>query len=153
MNGLSLAVVGVAAAIVQGGLVRRIVPRLGEARSLLAGISLTTLAMLLYGIAPSGTAMLCIIPIGSLGAIAGPALQGLVTGVVPDDRQGAVQGSLASVQSLTAIVSPLVATKLFEKGVAWGFPGAPFWLSAACLVVAFGLAWRATSRHAPTVSP
>ncbi len=151
MNGVSLAVVGVGAAIVQGVLVRRIVPALGEVRAVLVGMALGALAMFLYGLSPSGTLMLCIIPIGSLGAIAGPAMQGLVTGVVPHDRQGAVQGALASVQSLTSIVAPLVATRLFERGVAWGVPGAPFWLSSAVLLVAGALAWRATARYAAPV--
>lgn len=136
-NGLSLAVVGVAAAIVQGGLVRRIVPRLGEGRSLLLGIAITAAAMTGYGLAPTGTFMLAVIPIGSLGAIAGPALQGLVTGSVPGDRQGAVQGALASLQSLTAIVAPLVATSLFAWGVRVGVPGVPFFLSTVCLAIAW----------------
>jgi DHA1 family tetracycline resistance protein-like MFS transporter len=91
-NGLSLAVVGVGAAVVQGALVRTLVPRLGEGRSLVLGLCLSIVAFTLYGLAPEGWMVLLVIPIGSLGAISGPALQSLVTSVVDADRQGAVQG-------------------------------------------------------------
>ena len=139
-NGLSLAVVGVGAAIVQGGLVRRIVPALGEARALVVGISVSAVAFALYGSAEAGWLVLCIIPIGSLGAINGPALMGLVTGAVDPDRQGAVQGALASLQSLTAIVSPLVATALFAAAtdgtIPYPIPGLPFYVGSGILVLA-----------------
>jgi DHA1 family tetracycline resistance protein-like MFS transporter len=140
-TGLSLAVVGVLTVLVQAGLVRRVVPALGEARALLVGLVLNGVALALYGIAPAGWVVLAIIPIGALSGISGPALQGLITARVEPQRQGAVQGGLVSAQSLTSIVAPLLATALF----AWGtdgtlstrLPGLPFFVSAALL----GLAW------------
>ncbi|MBX2797144.1 MAG: TCR/Tet family MFS transporter [Myxococcales bacterium] len=155
-NGLSLAVVGVGAAIVQGGLVRRIVPRFGEPRSLLGGLLLTTVAFCLYGSVPQGWMILVVIPLGSLGAIAGPSLMSLVTGSVEPERQGAVQGALASLQSLTTIVAPLLATALFVMGtdgtMGLTLPGAPFYLSAVFLLAAWAVGLVILRRHGPTPS-
>ncbi len=150
-NGLSLAVVGVAATIVQGGLVRRIVPALGEGRSIWVGMVITAVAFVGYGLAPAGWVVLAVIPVGSFGAIAGPALQGLVSGTVEADEQGAIQGALASLTSLTAIFAPLVATALFAAGTdpaaAWVMPAAPFFLGGVLLLLGAAQAARVARRH------
>jgi DHA1 family tetracycline resistance protein-like MFS transporter len=121
-NGLSLALVGILSVLVQGGLVRVLIPRLGERRAIVAGLAVTMLAFLLYGLATQGWMIYAIMVIGSLGGIAGPALQGLISRSVSDQEQGSVQGALASLASLTGVVGPVVATGLFANFTA---PGAP----------------------------
>jgi len=151
-NGLTLALVGVGAAIVQGGLVRRIVPWLGEPRALVIGLVLNVVALLLYGSVPQGWMILLVIPIGAISAIAGPALQGLITSMVEPERQGTIQGALASAQSLTAIFAPLVAATLFawatDDTLGVHLPGIAFYLGAAVLVVAILQAVRTLRRLA-----
>jgi DHA1 family tetracycline resistance protein-like MFS transporter len=55
--GISLAVVGLSAAIVQGGLTGRIVAKIGERRAIIYGLALSAVANLLYGLANQGWMM------------------------------------------------------------------------------------------------
>jgi DHA1 family tetracycline resistance protein-like MFS transporter len=133
-NGMALALAGLGSALVQGLLVRRIVPALGERRSVLIGMSLSVVAYTLIALAPYGWVVLLGIMVQSCGSITAPAVQGLVSAAAAADRQGETQGALSSVQGLTAIVSPLVAGWVFSHftGLAAPIllPGAPFLVSA-----------------------
>jgi len=150
-NGLALALVGVMAAIVQGGLVRPLVARLGERRTIVAGLTVSTLGFVGYGLASQGWILLAVIAVASLGAVAGPAIQGLIAGTVPASEQGSVQGTLTSMLSLTAIVAPLVSGGLFgmftgERSIA-ELPGMPSFAGAVFLVVALALVIRTLRRN------
>jgi MFS transporter, DHA1 family, tetracycline resistance protein len=146
-NGLALTVLGVLTALVQGLGIRPILARLGERRAVLVGLASSIVSFTLYALVPQGWMMLVVMVVGSLGGIAGPALQGLITRVVSDREQGSVQGALSSLGSLTAIVSPLVATSLFAfftgPNAPFTFAGAPFVFGAVLLAVAAVLAVRA----------
>ncbi|MEM6928942.1 MAG: TCR/Tet family MFS transporter [Myxococcota bacterium] len=150
-NGLSLAAFGVGAVIVQGGLIRWLVPRIGEPRAVILGISLQSVGHVLFGLAATGSMLLAVIPVAALASIAGPALQGLVTGVVPGDRQGSVQGALSSVQSLTFVIAPLVSTTLFamatDGSLPFRLPGLPFFGTAAISAIAVFVAMYVLRRH------
>ncbi len=155
-TGVSLAVVGLMAAIVQGGLVRRIIPRLGERRALTTGIIITTITFLLYGLAPFGWSLYFVIVLGSLGAIGGPAAQGLMSKAVPPNEQGMLQGGLASVTSITNVLGPLLATNLFGYFISdkapVKIPGAAFFAGAVLLVFALFAARRTFRKVPPTSS-
>src|SRR5688572_28591668 len=56
-TGLSLAAVGVMFVIGQGGLVRVVVPRLGERRAIVLGLGVSAVVYLLYGVVPQGWMM------------------------------------------------------------------------------------------------
>ena len=138
-NGLALALVGLMAVLVQGGLVRPAIKRFGERSCVRFGLALSVLAFLGYGLATEGWMVLTIIVVGSLAGLAGPAIQSMVAGAVGPSDQGKVQGALTSLMSLTSIVAPLVFTAgLFSyftsEGAVYHLPGAPFLLgSALCL--------------------
>jgi len=152
-NGLALALAGLGSALVQGLLVRRVVPWLGERRAAMIGGMITAVAYLCIALAPFGWVVLLGIVLQSVGAITSPAVQGMVSALAAADRQGETQGALASVQGLTAIASPLVASWVFSTFTAVAtpifLPGAPFVVSA----LAFGLAIWAVSgvRLAPAL--
>jgi MFS transporter, DHA1 family, tetracycline resistance protein len=139
-NGMALAVAGLGSAIVQGLLVRRIVPALGERRAAITGGVIVASGYLCIALAPVGWVVVLGIVLQSVGAITSPAIQGLVSASAAADRQGETQGALSSVQGLTAIASPLVASHVFalftEAGAPVLLPGAPFVVS----VLAYGLA-------------
>lgn len=145
-NGLSLAMVGIVAAVVQGGLLRTILPRLGERRALLMGLGLSVLSNTLYGLANQSWMMYAIIVIGGFAFIATPAAQGLISRQVGPDQQGMIQGTLTSIISLTGIIAPLFATFLFGHFTgpqAWAnIPGIAFFAGAALSLVALVLAVR-----------
>ena len=138
--GLSLAAVGVGFAVVQGGLIRLILQRLGEARTVVAGLALNVAGMLGLAFATQGWMAYALMPVTALGAIVTPALTGLMANRVPDDAQGELQGVLSSVQAVCAVISPLVMTQVFgafTTGDGWFFPGAPFALAALIMALAF----------------
>src|SRR6185503_9497790 len=104
----SLMVVGAAFAIIQGGLIRLIIPKLGRERSVYVGVGLYAVGFLLYGIASQGWMMYPITFLYCLGSIAGPALQGIMSSTIPPNEQGELQGGFTSLMSLAAIVGPIL---------------------------------------------
>jgi DHA1 family tetracycline resistance protein-like MFS transporter len=146
-NGLSLALVGFMAVLVQGGLVRPFVRRFGERRSTLFGLVVATIAFLGYGLATEGWMMFAVIVFGALGGVAGPAIQGLIAGTVEPRDQGKIQGAIASLRSLTSIFAPLIfAAGLFSyftsPDAPIHLPGAPFLVGSALWAISFVLLWR-----------
>lgn len=130
--GASLAVVGLAVAIVQGGLIRTVIPRLGQQRSVYFGLLFYSAGFFLYAFATSTWMMFAFTAIYCMGGIAGPAIQGLISGQVPPNEQGQLQGALTSMMSLTSIVGPLLMANVF----AWfSGPQAPFYFPGAALAL------------------
>ncbi len=152
--GLSLTIVGLGAAVVQGGLARRIIPALGpgvlgEKRALLIGMGIGVLAYIGYGAATEGWMIYAIVVAASLGGIAQPAGQALITRTVSPSEQGAVSGALASLQSVANILGPLIGTKVFAWAVSdrafppLNLPGLSFFVGAFLAGIGLLLAARA----------
>lgn len=139
MIGVSLATYGVSVVMVQAGLIRPILKRLGEYRTALLGICFSTLAFVILSVIESGTITLIFMPIAALGGIAVPALQGIMSRRAGDDQQGELQGVITSIRAIALIGAPIVMTRIFSQftsedaTVFW--PGAPFALSAVLVVV------------------
>ncbi len=148
--GLSLFAVGVGAAVVQAGLARKVVPKLGERRALLLGVAIGVLSYLGYALAPEGWMIYAIIALGSFGGIAQPAGQSLITRTVSPTEQGAVQGALTSLQSVAAIFGPMIGGSVFAYSIGNGAPfmpaGSTFLVGAALCAVGWCIAAWAT-RH------
>jgi DHA1 family tetracycline resistance protein-like MFS transporter len=148
--GLSLGVAGVMSALVQATLVRRIVPRMGDARAAVLGLAVTIAAFAAYGMASHGWMVCVVIVAGSLGGIAGPALQAYITKHVPPDEQGSVQGVFSGLTSLAGIPGPLIGTWSFGWAIApgnsWHLPGIAFFEAAVFVAIALGLAMRSFRR-------
>ncbi len=151
--GLSLAAVGLAAAIVQGGLLSLILARIGERRSVIYGLLVAAICSLLYGLAPQGWMIYVILLVGGLGGIAGPAAQGLISQSVSDREQGAVQGALTGVQTLTGVAGPVVATTLFNAFAPRGVPGASFFAGAVLIGIGLVVALRTFSKFPQVPNP
>ncbi|MFN1833850.1 TCR/Tet family MFS transporter [Balneola sp. MJW-20] len=136
--GLSLGAVGLLVAIVQGGLTRVVIPRIGENRTVYMGLSFYFLGFLALAFAPNSFSMFIAIIPYSLGGFAGPALQGIISNEVPDNEQGELQGGLTSLISLSAIFGPPIMTNLFgfftSEISPVQFPGAPFMLGAVLIL-------------------
>jgi DHA1 family tetracycline resistance protein-like MFS transporter len=142
--GFSLTFVGLMVALVQGGLIRMIVPKLGETKSIYLGLTFYALGFFLFSLANQGWMMYAIMIPFALSGIAGPTLQGLISKQVQPNEQGELQGALTSLVSLTAIFGPIIHTQLFsyfskENPIVY-FPGAAFFFGsvmAACALVIF----------------
>ncbi len=136
--GISLAVVGVLVASVQAGLVRVITPKIGNVKSIYIGLLLYAAGMFLFAFANQSWMMFVFLIPYCLGGISGPSLQAIMSGNVPPNAQGELQGALTSVMSLTAIVGPLLMTNLFAYFTSTQapliFPGAPFLLGGLLML-------------------
>lgn len=138
MVGYSLGVVGFLYAVVQGGLIRVVIPRLGQKRSVYTGLALYCVGLVLFAFAARSWMMFAFLVPYCLGGITGPALQGIISSQVPANEQGQLQGALTSLISVTAIIGPPVMTNLFAFFTSTRapiyFPGAPF-LAGAVLTL------------------
>lgn len=141
-NGIALSTVGICMAFVQGGLASRITSRIGRRPALLCGLTASTCAFIAYALVPSGWMLYPAFVIGALGGLAGPAGQSIITSRVADDEQGAVQGALQGLISLSAVIAPPPATALFAAttgaAMASPVPGSPL-LAGAVLYAAAGV--------------
>lgn len=139
--GISLAVVGLLSAVVQGGLTRILVPKLGEHRAVTLGAFGYALAFIAFGLANEGWMVIVVLIISSVFWVSMPALQSLITNNTPPQEQGELQGTLVSLSSLAAILCPLIATKLFSTFTASPdrlyLPGAPYFFGAMIAAIAW----------------
>jgi DHA1 family tetracycline resistance protein-like MFS transporter len=141
-QGMSLALVGILATIAQGWLTGILVPKIGEKRAVIIGAVGLAVAYALFGFANAGWEMYAILAGSSIFWISGPALQSLLTRKVPAQDQGELQGCLASLSSLSAILNPLVTTQLFAAaavGASGILLGAPYFFAAIATALALPL--------------
>jgi DHA1 family tetracycline resistance protein-like MFS transporter len=114
-NGFALFCVGLVAAVVQGAMLGRLLRRFGEVRLALIGLSVGTIAYILYGLAPQGWMMYAIIIGNFISFAVGPALQGIVSNAVGPREQGVTMGALNSIQSIMFVVAPAIGTPLLAQ--------------------------------------
>lgn len=146
MVGISLGVVGILVASVQGGLIRVINPRLGNEKSIYTGLALYAVGMLLFGLATQSWMMFVFLVPYCLGGIAQPALQAIMSEHVPPNVQGELQGAITSLMSLAAIIGPLLMNNLFyyftHSEAPVHLPGAPFLLAAVLMAASAVIAFK-----------
>ncbi|MBQ2260183.1 MAG: TCR/Tet family MFS transporter [Loktanella sp.] len=143
MIGLSLGVFGIGIAVVQGLLLRPIIKRLGERRTVILGLAIDVGAFIALGFVTNGWIALALTPLTALGSIAAPALQGIMSRTAADNQQGELQGTVTSINAVATILAPLIVTQTFWYFTApqnpFYLPGAPFLLSAllvlGCILV------------------
>jgi DHA1 family tetracycline resistance protein-like MFS transporter len=159
--GLSLAVVGVCAAIVSGVLVGPFVKRFGERRSLLSGLLFGTIGFAGFALAARGWMILAVIPFIALWGIAAPAMQSLMARHVDPSSQGKLQGAINSLRAITGMAGPVLFTQVFAIAISprYGLhlPGAPYYLAALLLGASLLLAVYVTrpseaAQAAPSVA-
>jgi DHA1 family tetracycline resistance protein-like MFS transporter len=148
--GLSLMVVGFSTALVQGVLVRLIIPRVGEKRAVVAGLLLSALAYVCLGLASRGAfALVALFPL-ALGGLSGPAIQAVISRQVGPKEQGEIQGSLNGLSMIAAVVAPVIGTSLLARfgpeTASPHIPGAPFFACATFALMGLSLAVRPLSR-------
>ncbi|HEX7116205.1 MAG TPA: TCR/Tet family MFS transporter [Steroidobacter sp.] len=149
--GVLLGIVGVCSIIVQGVLVGRVVKYLGERRTMLVGLIAGAIGFVIQAIATTGAVYTFGIIVMSLWGLATPALQGLMTRLVGAGEQGQLQGANSSIMGIANLIGPIVFTQIFALFIAhreWRVPGAPFFLSAALLVIAAMLTVRYARKYA-----
>jgi len=149
MVGYSLGAVGILVSIVQGGLIRIVIPRLGQQKAVYVGIGLYSIGFVLFGIASSTWMMFAFLIPYCLGGIAGPALQGIISSQVPANEQGELQGGLTSLMSATTIIGPVLMNGLFayftSDEAPVFLPGVAFFLGSFLTLLSLFFAYRTLS--------
>lgn len=151
--GISLAFVGLLVAIVQGLLIRLIIPKLGQQRSVYVGLAVYAVGFVLFGLATEGWMMFAALVPYCLGGIAGPALQGIMSTQVPANQQGELQGALTSLVSLTSVIGPIFMTVLLERttdpNTGFYLPGAVMFTAGLLTILAAFLARLSLKKNHP----
>ncbi len=161
-NGWSLFAVGVMSALVQGLLLGRLLKRFSPQRLAVAGLVSSTLAYLAWGVVTEGWMMYAVIFCNILGFTVSASLQSIISGAADATTQGRTMGAVSSLQSLMAVVAPVISAPLL--GVVSHLPrgdwriGAPFYFCALLQFAALALAWLHFSRarrarHAAAAGP
>jgi DHA1 family tetracycline resistance protein-like MFS transporter len=139
--------IGVILVAIQGGLIRYTIPKFGQQKNIVYGLIFYAIGLVLIAFGTQGWMMYVFMIPYCLGGISGPALQGLATSKVSKTEQGELQGAIAIINSISVIVGPFVFSYVFyyfTKNKASGiyFPGAPYLLAAALMLISVFLAIR-----------
>jgi DHA1 family tetracycline resistance protein-like MFS transporter len=144
--GYSLGFVGIMVAIVQGGLIRIIIPRIGQKRSIMYGLVLYFIGFATFAFASSGWMMFAFIVPYALAGITTPAIQGIISTKVSANEQGELQGIMTSMMSLATIIGPLSMSYLFahftQANAPIYFPGAPFLAGAVLSILSIVICYQ-----------
>lgn len=141
--GISVALYGLLIAIVQGGLTGPMTAKFGTARVGVWSVVLGIAIYFAYAVIGQGWMAYVLILVSAPTAFAGPVMQTLMTERVADDQQGELQGAIASVMGINAIIAPFVMTQVFraftQDGAAVYLPGAPFVVSGVLIIMCLGV--------------
>lgn len=138
--GLSLMAFGICSAVVQGGLIGKILKRFGETKTAFIGLTCSIIAFGGFALSTKGWILYCWIPLSALGAMATPAIKSIMSSRVPSDAQGELQGTLSSLQGIANMIGPIMMTQVFtyfaNENPIYHFYGSAFVLSGLLLCVA-----------------
>jgi DHA1 family tetracycline resistance protein-like MFS transporter len=144
-NGWSLAAVGIASVLVQGVLLGRLLKHFSPQRLAVMGLVSSTFAYALYGLSTQGWMLIAVVFSNLLGFTVAATMQSIISGAADARNQGQTLGSVSSLNSLMAVLAPVVGAPLL--GLVSHLPkgdwriGAPFYFCAALQLAALVLAW------------
>lgn len=138
--GRILFVVGLVILLVQGGLIRVLVRKLGEFALGVAGLTVSAVAFQIVPFVRDGDYLYVTQGMLAFGvALASPSIRALISNSVQRTEQGRIIGSTQGLLSLSLILGPLMAGLVFDR-ISWDAPfilaGILFAGSLACLVAA-----------------
>jgi MFS transporter, DHA1 family, tetracycline resistance protein len=151
--GATLATSGISQALVQGGLTGRIVASIGEHRAALLGVAWGSAIFVAYAFMSESWMLFPVLALSGMQGIASPAISALMSRELGPERQGELQGGLASLMGLSSIVGPFILTQVLGYFSAPNapiyFPGAAFLVAALLGAVCFVLLVHRRPRAAP----
>jgi DHA1 family tetracycline resistance protein-like MFS transporter len=137
--GWSLAASGVSMMLAQIFLVGRAIERFGEQRTVLIGLAAGAIVFGLYVFANAGWQVYALIALSSVTGLVAPSVNAILSRRVDAAHQGALQGGMASIASVAAIVGPLTMTQALAYGAERGMAGGAFLLASCLCVLCFGI--------------
>ncbi len=156
-NGWSLFAVGMATAVVQGGLLKYLLKHFAPRKLAALGLVSSTLAYLSWGLATQGWMMYAVIFANLLGYAVNSAVQSLISNAADARTQGQTLGSVASLNSLMAVIAPVVGASLLgfvsHRPAGDWLLGLPFYFCAAIQLLSMLVATRYFLRHRDKTAP
>ncbi len=137
--GWSLAASGVSMMAAQILLIGPAIKRFGEERTVLIGLAAGILVFGGYVFAREGWQIYALIAAGALTGLVFPSVNAILSARVDASNQGALQGGLASLASIAAIVGPLAMTQALAFGAERGQAGGAFLLASLLCVLTFAI--------------
>jgi len=137
--GWSLAASGLSMMVAQALLVGRAIKRFGEERTMLIGLAVGVVVFGLYVFADRGWQVYTLIGAGALTGFVFPSINAILSRRVDARNQGALQGGMASIGSVAAVVGPLAMTQALAFGSERGFAGGAFALASALAALTFAV--------------
>ncbi|MEC7764002.1 MAG: MFS transporter [Pseudomonadota bacterium] len=141
MIGGTLALYGVGVALTQGVILPALLKRMSEYGVLTLALLTGTGAAFAFGLTSAPWLVAIILPIACLSDMAPPTMTAIMANVTDEDRQGVLQGVIASLGSLAAIFAPLLMTPLFRHytgpDAPVHLPGAPFLFAGFLMLLIF----------------
>jgi DHA1 family tetracycline resistance protein-like MFS transporter len=135
--GYFFAAFGILGAVVQGGLIRPVVRRLGDKPTFLTGLAFAGLGLVITAAAHSVTMFaVALVPLALGMGFGHPTMTSLVSRVARGDEQGRVQGAAGAVESLGRTIGPVWGNSALQH---LG-DSTPYLSAAALLVVTLLLA-------------
>lgn len=155
-NGWSLFAVGAMAVLVQGFLLPRLLKRFSAPRLVVLGLVSSTLTFAGWGLAPEPWMMVALIVLNVFGYASAAAGQSIVSNSVDATRQGATMGAVASLNSLMAVLGPIIGPGLLTlvadlQPGDWRI-GVPFLFCAVLQGLALVFALRFARQSQPVVT-
>ena len=150
-NGLSLFSVGLMSVIVQGFLLPRLLKRFSPSRLVVLSLVSSSITYVGWALVPQGWMLIAFIVFNVFGYASTAAIQSIISNSVDATRQGATMGAVSSLNSLMAVLGPIIGPGLLmlvadlPKGD-WRI-GMPFLFCAALQVVALYFALRFARNH------
>ena len=127
--------------------------RFGEQRAIVVGMIVGGLAFAFYAVVPEGWMVYPIIAFSALQGLVYPSLNALLSRMTDASNQGALQGGMAAVASIAAIVGPLAMTQVLAAGAEQGFEGSAFVAAALLVLVALIVVWVGVLRRSAAPPP
>lgn len=138
-NGYLFAFVGILSAIIQGGLVGRLVKRFGEANLIVQGSAALAIGMLAVPFCNSLPTLLMAMAIIAYGfSVINPSMNSLISLQVGPEEQGGIMGVTRSATTMARVLGPVWAGMLFAvMGMDW-----PYYAGAVLMIVVVVLAGK-----------
>lgn len=138
--GISLAVVGVCIAIVQGGLAGTFSKMWGDVKTAYVGLAIFFFAVIGIGLANQGWMLYALMLPYAFTGLAGPTIQAIMSKNTSSSEQGELQGSITSIISLAEIIGPVTMMALMTWTTV-GLPedqkiyGSPYFAAAVFVLI------------------
>jgi len=137
--GLALATLGASSALYGAVLLKPVVARLRERKSIALGLIGGSIGYSLFGLARTGWLFWIGMPLLNLMSFAWPSAQGLLSRKTTPSEQGQLQAAINSLRGIAGVIGPGIFTWTFSRSIGPNasipFMGSPFFLAASMLLV------------------